>query len=320
MLWSRASDSGKGARINLHGDVVGKQIARASIRESEQDGRDNAALFDHALGHHSVVAYPPFHCNEHQDQDPEQGEQGDDAAVGPGVSGTSPLEGNEKACDARGQDQQAIQIQGVEESRERQRWRRRDLWRMDEEEKAKVAETANGQIHVKGPSPCNLLRKSAADHGPDAHSEAQDAADDSSDKGPAQWWSKDGDQGERADQEASRPNAGDGTADDEGRRVGGRAADGRTDEEEEHAAAVDDADGIPDVELAELQLGDAEGHVVDAAVPTKVFERLEFIGDSWRGRRDNTAILHEKVSPLTKTPQAWSIWPSHNTRWGDLVT
>lgn len=67
----RESRAGESFGRDLHRDVVSEEIARTSIRKSEQNGRDNASLFDHALRHHGVVSNPAFYPNKHNDQDAE---------------------------------------------------------------------------------------------------------------------------------------------------------------------------------------------------------------------------------------------------------
>lgn len=76
-----------------------------------------------------------------------------------------------------------------------------------------------------------------------------------------------------------RANAGYGSADDKGDRVGSSTADGRANLEQKHTGDQDIADREKSKELSKGELHGAAGQEVGASIPPDVGERVELIGD-----------------------------------------
>ena len=160
---------------------------------------------------------------------------------------------------------------------------------------------AKGEVDVEAPAPGDLVGEGAADEGAQDGGEAEEGAEEALDPGAllqghgiedahnlvwvgfaGQLGSRTGmrkkssDLGEevthRSREDAGGANSGNGPADDEGHRVGRRAADGRADFEEKDAGEEDDLDRVEGVDLAKEQLEGARCQQVRAAVPADVGE------------------------------------------------
>lgn len=110
---ARAGLDGRGALDGLEpdGDVVDHQVKRGAEEEDVQAASPYRSVADDARRHRGVFALAPLDEDEAGEEDAEEDEEGNDAAVLPGVEGAAPLEGEEQADDGGDEEQVA---EGVE--------------------------------------------------------------------------------------------------------------------------------------------------------------------------------------------------------------
>ena len=94
-----------------------------------------------------------------------------------------------------------------------------------------------------------------------------------------------------AGHDTSRADSGDCSADDEGHRSRGRAANGRSSFEQEDGSQEDCLDAEEGIELAEEQLEGAVGEEVGTAIPANVGNRVEIISNAGDRRGDDQPVL-----------------------------
>lgn len=153
---------------------------------------------------------------------------------------------------------------------------------------------AEGQVDVEAPAPRNVGREGAADEGAQDGGDAEDGAGHALVEGALVQRHGVHDDDDAAGEDAGRPDALDGAADDEGHGARGGAAQGGPDLEQHDGDGVDGADGIEAVQLAEQQLEGGRGEQVGGAVPADVGQRVEFVGDGGNGRGDDQAVERDE--------------------------
>ena len=109
---------------------------------------------------------PELDADEDEEADAEDDDEGDDAATGPRVCGTAPLQGDEEADDSREEEDGTEAVELLEALSPGERAVRRVFASVgdgfEEEENDGKRDAADGEVDVEAPAPCYLCSKSAA--------------------------------------------------------------------------------------------------------------------------------------------------------------
>lgn len=69
------------------------------------------AVLDQSGRHGGTILAPPLNANENDDQSTEDGEEGDDPGIAPGVLRTTPLQSEQQADDRREEEERSQEIE-----------------------------------------------------------------------------------------------------------------------------------------------------------------------------------------------------------------
>ena len=241
-----------------------------------------------------VLPLPELHANKDDQQDAEQHEERDDAAVGPGVRGAAPLQREQQAHDGGHEDDGADGIELLEALPEADGRALLALGALEEEHDDAAGDGAERQVDVEAPAPGDVVGEGAAHEGAGHAGDAVHGADEARVDGPLPQRHRVGDDEQRAREQPRAAQPRDGPPHDQRRRVGRHAADQAAhleDEEREQEGPLDAEEGV---ELAEEQLEGARREQIGRAVPAAAM-RGQYFAPNGRYREGVMSYTSERA-------------------------
>lgn len=248
----------------------------------EDAGRDSGSLL-----------LPDLDGDESGNENSEEDEQSDDAAVAPGELGTTPLQSEEEADDTGDEEESTLKIEREDLVLDG-RLLKSDLALGNLEEKNNEAgsDGTKGQVNVEAPSPSQVVSESAAHERTSNRGNTVHGANDTHVARTLLERNTAVDDEESSREDARSAETSDGTAENESDRVGGSTADERSEFEQEDGAQEDPFDGVVGVEFTKDEGHGAGGEEVRRSVPAYVFESMEIVSNARDGSSNNCVILN----------------------------
>ena len=259
---------------------------------AEKGARPNSPVEKDARRNRRALLQPGLNGEESNHQDAKDDKQGNDAAILPGVLGSTPLQRQQETDDGRNEHGCAEQVKRQDLLLQRQMLLgERRLGQLQKQDDEGDSDGPKRQVDVEAPAPADVVGEGSAHEGPGNRGNAVHGAYHTHVYGPLTQRNTPLDNEESAGEDAGGAEAGYGAAEDQADRVGRRTAHQRADFEEQDGEEVDPFDRVKGVELAKDELHGARGEEVGGAVPAHVLDGVELVCYSGDRRRDDCVVL-----------------------------
>lgn len=287
--------------LEPNGEVVNHDEECGTQASTKESARPNSSVQEDARRNGGLFSQPDLNHEEANDEHTKDNKQANDAAILPGILGTTPLQSQQQRHNTGDEQEGTEQIERLDLLLEAQlALGNLGLRQAQEGNDECNGNTTKGQVNVEAPSPSDVIGKGTAHkrssnrgntvHGPnDAHVHGTLAQ---------RHGSVDNQQG--TGEYTSSAKSGDGSAENKAHGVWRGTADEGADLKQEDGEEIDPFYGVEGVEFTKDELDGACGEEIGRTVPADIFESLELIGDSRNGGRDNGVVLGSLLVDVTE--------------------